>query len=603
MKLTKLEINNFRGIKNAEIYFNDHTVIVGPNNSGKSTIVDAIALLLGREKLARDIGDYDFFGGNPKPQDRILIKGLLTDFPNNNPSDSPDWFNEHDGGIACWLNTKTGNIFHGEKEEDCILAIEIGFCARFNRNDLEYETIRFFITSDGDPFEDTSIVTLKSHRHLHDLGMFLLPSKRMWDRTISFGSELFNKVVRFQEAIPGDTITDLRDSLRSVKEKIEEVEPLKTIVQRINHELLGFLNSERKSISFLPTSGDISGVLNSITPFVQGENDTEIPLAKHGSGLISLQTLLLLLEFGRYRNEIGKNFFLISEEPELHLNPSVHRRLVSRIRGLCNQSITTTHAPDISAFFKPEEILILKNENGQVTAKTLFDGNRTLPNSIMKLFTLHRTDVCEALMHDKVIIPEGITEFHWLKSLFNVCTTAEGWDVYNLKDSPTKYFGIIPTQDAAVVRTYLKFCNFISSVTPFVDGDAEGNEYVKSLIVLQTPPKIIFQLSPDWCLENLLEWLISPNTELIIKMEASMEKFNGRTFQEFLKTHKTNWIYHKQILELIIETESSFLRSQKFLNSIYSIEDIPEELKTFWKEDEVRSTEKTKIFVFQAPIL
>lgn len=40
MKIALLEIENFRGIKSGKVVFRDHSVLIGPNNSGKTTIVE-----------------------------------------------------------------------------------------------------------------------------------------------------------------------------------------------------------------------------------------------------------------------------------------------------------------------------------------------------------------------------------------------------------------------------------------------------------------------------------------------------------------------------------------------------------------------------------
>lgn len=47
MRVIKLKINNFRGIKSADLEFDGHTLLVGGNNVGKSTICDALDLVLG----------------------------------------------------------------------------------------------------------------------------------------------------------------------------------------------------------------------------------------------------------------------------------------------------------------------------------------------------------------------------------------------------------------------------------------------------------------------------------------------------------------------------------------------------------------------------
>jgi predicted ATP-dependent endonuclease of OLD family len=73
MRIVKMVIDNFRGIKHGTIYFDEHTVLIGMNNSGKSTVIDAIAMVLGRERLVRSMTEHDFYGSNPSPETRINI--------------------------------------------------------------------------------------------------------------------------------------------------------------------------------------------------------------------------------------------------------------------------------------------------------------------------------------------------------------------------------------------------------------------------------------------------------------------------------------------------------------------------------------------------
>ena len=45
MKVVSLKITNFRSIRSAELKFDGHCLIVGPNNVGKSTICEALDLV------------------------------------------------------------------------------------------------------------------------------------------------------------------------------------------------------------------------------------------------------------------------------------------------------------------------------------------------------------------------------------------------------------------------------------------------------------------------------------------------------------------------------------------------------------------------------
>ena len=85
MNLAYVDIKNFRGISSGRIYLDGHSVIIGDNNAGKSTIFEAIDLVLGPDRLSRTpvIDEHDFYNGNyylPEGQSpRIEIEVLIID--------------------------------------------------------------------------------------------------------------------------------------------------------------------------------------------------------------------------------------------------------------------------------------------------------------------------------------------------------------------------------------------------------------------------------------------------------------------------------------------------------------------------------------------
>jgi putative ATP-dependent endonuclease of the OLD family len=63
MKVVRLTIANFRGIKSAGLVFDGHTLVVGTNNVGKSTLCEALDLVLGPDRLNRfpPVDEFDFY--------------------------------------------------------------------------------------------------------------------------------------------------------------------------------------------------------------------------------------------------------------------------------------------------------------------------------------------------------------------------------------------------------------------------------------------------------------------------------------------------------------------------------------------------------------
>jgi predicted ATP-dependent endonuclease of OLD family len=600
MYIARLTIKNFRGIRSADVKLGKHFILLGTNNSGKSTIVDAIGLVLGKESLVRSIGDYDFFGGNPKPDDRIIIKALLTDFNNNEVEQEADWFNDNNGGIPKWFDEETCEIFTEQNNEKSLkLAVEIAFAARFDKEDLEFETKRFFVLSDIDPFEDDDVIGL-NRNHLKNIGFFLLPSKRNWEKIISFGSELFRKVVNFQDAIPAESICQIRNDLRENEHGIEKEAPFTEIVQRINKELEGF-SGKSQALNFLPTNADIESTLKSITPFLKGNGDTILPLGNHGSGVISLQTLLLLLEFGRFRKDNSQNFIIAAEEPELHLHPGMHRRLVGRIRSLSTQTIITTHSPEIAAYYKPQEIHIIHtSHSGESKVSPLLNSSTPPQNALMKLFTVYRQETSEALMRSNVIIPEGLTEFHWLNKLVNACITTEGWEVQDSINS----FGVIPTQDSNVHNTYKVLNHLNVHLLPLVDGDAAGDTYVNNFIGDSNCPKFILQLPNNKFLEHILAWIIKPDAgdstdELKSIFDGSVIDYTSiDELGNLLESkYKSYWKMHDDIIEYIIKSPNCISKARLFLEALNCIHFNSEEshFGKYWKINTDKSNESVKV--------
>lgn len=510
MEIASLKIENFRGVQEGIVRFSPHTVLVGANNCGKTTVIEALALLFGRDRMIRSLTEHDFHGSDPQPADRIRLIATVIGFHDDDPAQNSDWFRD-DRGIVKWWNPVTGAVHPARTDPAWKLACQISFAARFHRPSLEVETLRYFHDDDsvGDVFDDETATPLPA-RLIRELGFFFVPAARTWDRTVSFGSELFRRVVAAGEGQPSESVLAERDRLRAPDAKLEQDERLSPIVERLNQELSGFFRTN-PTLHLRVTPTDSDGLLESvITHYAHGGANLPLPAKRHGSGLLSLQHLLLLLEFGRLRVEADENFWMALEEPELHVPPALQRRLVHRVQSLSRQTLVSTHSPMVAALADPRGVAVLRNEGGLLTSVPLLQSTllADTPNSIRKLFQVNRVETIAAVMHDFVLIPEGRTDYEWLGLLVRAVDLHQSWAAAD-ECRFDALMGVIPTHDGSVVRTVAAISALHPRVVALVDGDPEGVAYANALADAGAPNSgVILRWADGQMLEDVIGWII-----------------------------------------------------------------------------------------------
>ena len=297
-------------MQSGRIVFGDFTILVGANNCGKTTIVEAMALLLGRDRLVRTLTEHDFYGSTPQARDRIHIVGTIIDFASNDPAEILEWF-RIGRGVVKWLDTETGEVKPRQTAPTDRLACQIAYSARFDRDTLEVEGLRYFYddASTGDPFDEGANVTLVPIPLIKELGFFLVPAHRTWDRTMSFASDLFRKVVSYVGGKPAQAVLEERDRLRDPQAPLEADAKLAPLVAEVEADIATLLG-RRSRLNLRITTTDSEGVLEAVIPHFSDGNGVAIPSRRQGSGLLSLQTLILLMRFGHLRAERGDSFLM-----------------------------------------------------------------------------------------------------------------------------------------------------------------------------------------------------------------------------------------------------------------------------------------------------
>ncbi len=556
-----------------------HTVLVGPNNSGKTTIIEALALLFGRDRLVRRLTEHDFHGSAPNEAARIQCIATVTGFMPNDPHHHSSWFSP-ERGVEKWYDPSAKTLSAAPNAQHTDLAVQIGFAARFDLDELEAETVRFFVDDEatlGDPFAEGAHLRTIHAKVLLELGFFLVPASRTWDRWISFSSELFRRVVATRGDMPAQAVRAERTRLWTPPEgtRLEQQPGLFEIVNSANDELRALMASAPK-LQLRLTSTDSDSVLESVVPhFVQGTGPT-LPSQRQGTGLISLQSLLLLMQFGKARAETDQSFVLAVEEPELHIQPSQQKRLVNRLNALCNQTIVTTHSPIVAAMFSASDTLFIETRGGVLNAKPLIDPVPAQPtNHQQHLLFAWRQKLVAALMHECVLIPEGVSDVAWLEALQTALELHQSWqDAGDSAPLLSTFVGVVPTIDAKIADTLALVSAVHARPCILVDGDNEGRGYFDEVRVSNPPPRCVIFWPQGWAMEHVVSWIAQADeTAMLTAVGAALGTplADAQALTNHLLTQKSYAPTHESTAVILMGNAACRTRATQLLNTLCNV--------------------------------
>jgi len=330
------------------------------------------------------------------------------------------------------------------------------------------------------------------------------------------------------------------------------------------------------------TATDSDGLLEAVVPHYGNGDGLGVPARRHGSGLISLQHLLLLFQFGRQRAQVGEGFWMALEEPELHVPPPLQRRLAHRIQALSTQTFVSTHSPMVAALADPRSVMVLRNDAGVLSTMPLLDAALPVatPNGVRKLFQLNRVDTIAALMHDAVLVPEGRIDFEWLKLLVRAVDLSQDWTPAG-ECRFGAYIGLIPTHDAAVEATVTALQRLHPRIATLVDGDSDGQGYAARLANLTPGPAVIVRWPDGWMIEDVVGWILNADAEAALQALAKVIAPAAASILELVARMKSedraegglkqDQVTYEALADVLGELEPCCRRARGLLNALVQV--------------------------------
>ena len=449
MKVARLIIQNFRGIQSAELFFPDHVVLIGDNNTGKSTLLEAIDLVLGPDRLSRrpPIDEHDFYIGQylkggaadslqePGGQDNPAAEQAQDDAPTPDaPTDieaarkegeevqdpeiipirievtitnlSDDQRARFQDYIE-WWNTLDGSFYtlpniEGVDADVIIEALRVTFIGSYTLDEDDFEGKTYFARS----LEESDNPQQFTRRDKQFCGFLYLRSLRTGSRALSLEhGSLLDIILRLKEIRPQMWESTI-DRLASFDVASDPNLGVSGVLHSINTALNKYVPKEWGVEPHLRVSSLTREHLRKvITAFVAtGEGGHAAPYYRQGTGTINILVLAMLSQIA----EDKQNVIFAMEEPETTIPPYAQKRIVHEVRKLSAQSLFTSHSPYVIEEFGLDETVVLSRSNHGVLSQAFVQ----LPDSVKhkRYRQEFRTRFCEGLLARRILLAEGTTE-------------------------------------------------------------------------------------------------------------------------------------------------------------------------------------------------
>jgi putative ATP-dependent endonuclease of OLD family len=356
MRIKTVRIRNFRSILDAEIDFADTTVLIGPNNSGKTAILDAIRIALTRRWGQRGTGftEYDVHLNesrtDPKTGDPVTVEILIEE-------DAPDeWGEDIQAALADIIVV---DVHSG------LSAILLRVTCAWDDVEQSYMPRWEFLNVERVALSGKGARAINLSEFFEFLPVFYLEALRDASDEYSSKSQFWGKLLRTVQ-IPEDLEKRSKRIFDLLNKKLLD-----------SDARLSNLASEISTISKVATCDGVGEADLRILPlntwdilskaeviYKTKDEKPWLPLVRHGQGVQSLSVIFLFKSFVElvlkeiYRQESSP--VLALEEPETHLHPQAARSLWSHVNALGGQKIVTTHSPYFLQFVPFRDIRVVR---------------------------------------------------------------------------------------------------------------------------------------------------------------------------------------------------------------------------------------------------
>lgn len=501
-KLKAIELENFRSFKNkTSITFDNLTTIIGKNDAGKSTILEALEIFFNNETVKIDQDDVNVFSEDKKmviscifesSDEPIVLDEEATTTLNQefllNKNGDFQIIKEFDGSLK---NIKADiyiKAMYPKQIEEPIINFSNSQLKKYLKdNNIEDPTIlknsnvsiRQGIYNHIKNTHDIELVERKIELNKQD-------GKKLWE---NIQKHLPMFALFKADRSSNDEDSEVQDPMKvAVAQALKEVESdLENIKQRVQSEALSIANNTLKKLKEMDEN-----LANELIPNFTNEpkwanifklsleSEHGIPINKRGSGVRRLILLnFFRSEVERKRVKESRGVIYAIEEPETAQHPHNQRMLIEALKELANnncQIIITTHVPGVAEMLPIDSIRFISDETKQ-------KGNIINANEDQLIQIAEELGVLPSTKVRLLVYVEGKNDVMFLKHISKILYSANKTNINLFTDNRIAF---IPTGGVNSLKDFINNKYLRSLGLPeiyIVDRDEQNDKKVKKAIV------------------------------------------------------------------------------------------------------------------------
>jgi len=343
IRVDAIRIANFRSLRNIEVELGATTVLVGMNNSGKTSFLRALHLALGSDR--RTIQPDDFFiNDEGNESDRILTDVRL--IPVNPDGSRKKGFDQD------WIDADFGgDVISLDQNDQQFVAFRTSITHDAVTNDFVLDRKALPEWRDFQDWQNTQVRGRVPR--FEQIASFFIDAQRDVVGDLRNRSSYLGKLLSKIEISP-EAIAELEERLNSLNDDIvaksEVLSHIRDSLASLNRTVPAF----GQGVEVTPVSKKVRDITKGLGVQFSDSQGSSFPLESHGMGTRSWASLLT---FGAYvswtaqlaeRQKLPFHPVLSLEEPEAHLHPNAQRSVYRQLSQGVGQRIVSTHSPYVA---------------------------------------------------------------------------------------------------------------------------------------------------------------------------------------------------------------------------------------------------------------